>query len=239
MIWNWFLIGFLSTNASNIEPTPALEIVPKLESGDNEPEEQSEENNQSLDQNQPNSSDLYEPNRMIQEEGKVQDVDIQGTRRGNCSVRYPRLLVPNDHWPRAVHPSLLLAFPSALSQEVVVLLSSDEGELIYKQNLKVNQSGLVAIVPEDRIEVGSYFWTVVIACDSRLALNPYARIKFEVVSLSQRNESTLREEIRWLAQNGIWFDAILKAYDDYTAGNPRLFQTLLKNAGLEQEIDFK
>ncbi|NBD31723.1 MAG: DUF928 domain-containing protein [Cyanobacteria bacterium] len=238
MIWNWFLIGFLSVNASNIESPPSLELVPKLESGSDEPEEQSEKNNQSLDQNPPNSSDLYEPSSMIREDGKVQDVDIQGTRRGDCSVRYPRLLVPNDHWVRAVRPSLLLAFPNALSQDVVVLLTSDKGDLIYEQRLKVDQSGIIAIAPEHRVKEGSYFWTVVIACDSRLALNPYARIKFEVVSLSQRNESILTEEIRWLAQNGIWFDAILKAYDDYTAGYPRLFETLLKNAGLEQEINF-
>ena len=185
--------------------------------------------------------------RPPNEEGEEQEVDVQGTRRGSCVARdaFPELMVPERiALTISSEPKLLLRFPVALEVPVLVVLSDRAGNIFDRQSL-VSKQGYVLVEssPQQALPEGNYYWTVIIKCRPQLAFNPYGRVEFKRVNPSSSsirsipksfefNQINDMDQIRLLAQQGIWYDAIALAYEGGMQSKP-IFWGLLDDAGLE------
>lgn len=172
--------------------------------------------------------------RPPNESGEEQQTDVQGTRRESCisARKFPQLLAPKDHIAvTASAPKVLVHFPATFEIPVQIILNDQQGKVWYQEQV-VAKSGITLIqLPkrEQKLPEGNYYWTLVIQCRPELALNPYARVKFQYRSLNLAPHH--KSDPIHLAEQGLWYDAIVLAYrkDDL------VFQKLLCDAKIKDD----
>ena len=244
-------VGILSIQT----PSGALEEPAKLESQQEEENQNPESNpsqspQESVDLSVPDTEQHYQEPK--DSSGEI-SAKMSGTRGEECEQLpddvQTTLLVPDGGktpYTISERPTLLFHLSKKSSVPIKVILSAP-GRRTPLYIAQLNPApGFVTVTPPPStppLEVGKeYVWTVVLLCaPNELALNPYARAPFKRVALAAPSPPDPAQKVVWLAQNGIWHEAIALAYqlrqdNPNTRKYQRLFWQLIEEANLTESF---
>ncbi|PLS69250.1 MAG: hypothetical protein CV045_03195 [Cyanobacteria bacterium M5B4] len=110
-------------------------------------------------------------------------------------------------------------------------------QLVVLHRTKINSTHNTDrfVMPQDwtELEPGkTYAWQVVALCGNPSA-NPYLRASVQRVSISTKKGARLEDQVKYLAQNGIWYDALALAM---SSDNRQIGMDLIKDLATAEQL---